>query len=212
MIIFMKKSLLVFLIFICSACAHESKKFEDNLVHQKCDDASRGLPGSAPLERSADEMKYLTKNAAAYSYVGANYAAEVVWDVSTGTVAYVGICGIPTAGIVSTGSVEFFYLIPAACAAAEWTRRQIQSGPLGRRALQATQAMRCPSNLTVINDSLQRVASCYENRGDQESLKKAATSLENIEKSKGFFSCLEPEDQMLVRSRREEIERRITSN
>ena len=202
---------LIFIFLLLTACGHTESRFEEKLLSQDCDEAAAHLPGSDPLGKTAKGVKYIGKNLAAYSYITASYTTEVLWDVAGGTVLFVGLCGpliaVQAAGNFSVGAVAHPSEV---CLPIPWDKesRGIFAPPLGRQAIRQTKEFRCP-DLSTVSASLQKVASCYESKGDRESLKKAVDSLENIEKSKDFFTCLEPSDQALVISRRETLQRQL---
>lgn len=210
----MKKSFFVSLILLVttmlSACSHPSApQFEDHLADLRCDQAAAALPGSDPLAQTAKTMSYLSRQVAAYTYITAGYATEVVWDVTTGTIMVVVLCSPTLAvAVASSRSGNRTPVGPICFPLNRKTTGRFFSPPLGRQAQRQTQDFRCP-DLKSVSDPIQKVARCYEKRGDQASLQKAAQSLENIERSQDFFTCLPPAEQMEITSYREELQRAL---
>lgn len=174
-----------------AGCVSKQKKaaFDEHLHLGRCDEALTNLPENDPLVKVARDSEHAGKAILSYAFVGASYTAEVLWDVTGGTVMFVALCGpMVLAGTAATyvGGDTRIGCIPGRFDA-------LEAPPLGRQAVASTRAMRCPE-VAPLSRSLRAVASCYESRGGEENLRKAEAQLKAIRKSADFVSCL-PADE-----------------
>jgi hypothetical protein len=202
------------------SCSHPREQFQKDLATRNCDLASSHLPEKDPLSISAEYAKRIGGNIAAYTYTAGGYTAEVLWDVTAGTIIVVAV----TAPVVALGvlcsknhcnsmSGNALPLLPASSNSPKNKKsrnlfEKLEAPPLGRRAFRQTQDLRCP-NLKDVSQSLRQVASCYESNGDQQSLHKAIISLENVERSDVFFTCLPPEEQEAVTTQKKKLQSQL---
>jgi len=186
------------LIFITS-CSAPQKRFEAQLQSQNCEAALEQLPENDSTVQLVKGSQQALGTAAAYTFIGASYTAEVLWDFTAGTVVLVALCSpmllITTASSVSIsphyrnedGTNRYPGCFPGKVGA-------LSSPPLGRRAKAATQSLRCP-DLTSLSQSVRSVASCFERRGDEVSRSQARQALEALQKSDRFYECLPEQEQ-----------------
>lgn len=206
----MKLILIITLLFSqLAACTHADKKFDSHISHQECDEALKNLPNEDPLNKTGDQVKYVAGNVASYSATGVGYTTQVLWNITTGTILFVGICAPVILSAASGASVIPHGYPGAPCLPISMKDSGLFAPPLGKKVWKGTSELRCP-NLKGVSDSLQKVASCYESKGDMESIKKAVNSLENIEMSKHFFSCLSPEEQTQIGTHREALKKKLS--
>jgi hypothetical protein len=196
----MKKMLIAILIFNLG-CSHQSQKqFQSHLHGFKCEEAMQSIPELKRSEKAKKSATWMAKSTAAYTYVGANYTAEVLWDVSVGTLMVVALCW-PAVLAAASGSGTSIGCIPSPV-----PFQALSSPSLGRNAIQKTQEMRCP-NVEPLALSLEKVAHCFESRNTQQDRKLAYKTLSNIENSKYFFSCVSPEVSQRISAQRVALEK-----
>lgn len=177
---------------VCLGCTHAQERFQNDLNAHRCDDALNHIPDRDPLVRWQKNSQQAAGTVASYSYTGASYTAEVLWDITGGIVMFVGLCG-PTlvAMNFSAGQGQ-----PAmVCLPGKFNA--LGSPPLGRRAFDHTRDLRCP-DLEGLSHAVRDVSSCYEASGDKISLKKAIDNLENLKQSNDFYACLPESEKTLV--------------
>lgn len=212
----MKKYFTSFLCLLLIQCSHSQKQieFDKSLSEMDCDLALQKTPGTSRSERIVDQSETLAKNILAYTYVAANYTAEVTWDVSAGVVLFTAFCLpeiiVMAAASKSSGLSNQWSHAKCITPSKDIDFKTLRAPPLGRKSMQNTQKFRCP-NLEGLANSLTQVASCYERKGDPSSLQKAITTLENIEQSKHFYSCLAPETQLGIIQKRQQLQETVAT-
>ncbi|RYZ68661.1 MAG: hypothetical protein EOP09_09185 [Proteobacteria bacterium] len=184
-----------------SACAHGRKHEEAKKValsEGRCDDALKEVSAKDPGVKIADTSKQVAGTLLSYSLTGVSYTAEVLWDVAGGTVMFVGLCSVPLLtgvqavrnGYSNSGAELGPWCFPGKINA-------LQSPPLGRKAHEATKNLRCPS-VVPVSQSIRDVVSCYQNKGDEQSLVKARQSLNALQGSAEIFDCLPREEKEAI--------------
>jgi hypothetical protein len=198
-------------IFHLVGCHHYQKEFDSQIHNTDCENALMVVPELQPAQYAVETALWATKNTLAYSYVGANYTAEVVWDVSVGTVGFVALCW-PVFLIYPYAANRSNSMVfgstnqgPVSCLPSPVSYNSVRSPPLGRNALEKTQEFRCP-NVDGFAKSLEKVAQCFEKRNQPGDIQKAVRTLENIEKSKDFFKCLKVETQERITFYKQELQ------
>jgi hypothetical protein len=203
------------------SCSHPREQFKTDLAKKNCDLASSHLPEEDPLALSAEYAKRIGGNIAAYTYTAGGYTAEVLWDITAGTIIVVAVAApIVALGVLCSknncdvSGRNYMPVVPTSSNSPQKKKsfnlfKVLEAPPLGRRAFRQTQELRCP-NLKDVSKSLRQVASCYESNGDKQSLSKAIVSLENIEKSEVFFTCLPQEEREAVTTQKNKLQSQLT--
>lgn len=171
------------------------KQFQQDLEAKRCDAAMAHVPENDPAIKFAGNTKQTFGTVAAYTFVGFSYTAEVLWDVTGGTVMAVALCGIPsTLSVAATyqrgQSAGILTCFPGKLDA-------LGAPPLGRRALAATEELRCP-DLTSLSRSLRSVASCYSGEKTEVGRTKAKQVLTSLQNSEDFYSCLSESERHAI--------------
>ncbi len=201
-----------------TSCAHAPHAtFDSHLQALRCDQAFESVPQLQKIEKTQDSMEWMVKNTAAYSYVGLNYTAEVLWDVSVGVVGFVVLCLPLQVAATKTGPGNNYPLFLGGgnpprisnCLPAPGGGAAYFSPPLGRKAYHQTKKFRCP-NVTPLAESLEKVALCFEQRKSPEDTKKAMVTLENLAASEDFFSCVDEGVQRRILERHAALKVNIT--
>lgn len=198
---------------VLASCAHApQKKFEARLEALQCEEAFQNVPELQKTEETKESATWMLKNSVAYTYVGINYTAEVLWDVSVGTVGFVVLC-LPVPVLAGLANASLHSGPPyidgrgptvSGCLAPLGSTKRLMSPPLGRNARKDTEKFRCP-DVTPLAISLEKVSRCYENRKAPEDLHKALLTLENISGSEDFFQCVEESVQTRILKRSTEL-------
>lgn len=133
-------------------------------------------------------------------------SAEVIWDLSVGTVAFVALCG-PVLLAMASGNkggptYEHQRNIFPGCLPAPKDVKNLRAPPLGKRALKYTRDYRCP-NVESLALSIEKIAGCYEARSREGDAHKAWSTLKSLEDSKHFYSCISPQTQQRIGSNRQ---------
>lgn len=203
------------LIFLHTACTHSVEKFEAPLAKKDCSLALKNIPELQPLQKTADSAAWATKNLAAYSYVGLNYTAELAWDVSAGTLMFVGLC-LPELALMTvatkngagygrfSGVEAGTGFRTALCFPVTETSKKVLAPPLGRRAYESTHSLRCPDVKGLVQ-SYVKVIACYEETPSKENLSEALLTIDELQSNRGFNSCVEPGQQQGLIERRAQI-------
>jgi hypothetical protein len=193
------------LTFAGSGCstAHE-KTFSDKITEGRCDEALIELPERDPLVHLTSQTKQAADTVLSYTFVGASYTAEVLWDVAGGTVMVIALCAVPLAvigGMYAASNSSATYSNtnsgpqPLICIPGKITA--LGAPPLGRQSLEATKEMRCP-DLKSLSHSIRRVAACFETKGGKDDLEKAEKSLKALQNSQQFYQCLPLDEQQKI--------------
>lgn len=212
----------VVLILLCGSvlsCVTSAKKFNEDLAGESCDQALKDLPHEQSASKVNRRVDLIAKNIAAYSAIGAGATTEVLWDVTAGTVVFVGVCVAPVLTVAALTSYQHngtYYGnaaggdLLALCGpeVMESAYRAINSPPITQNIASHVEKWKCP-DLKTPNEALHKVASCYEKKGDKESLQKAITTMKNVEGSPQFFDCLSPEDQKVHTDYLEKLEAQL---
>lgn len=194
------KKILVAVLVLNLSCSHQpQRQFQSHLQGQKCEEAMQSIPELKRSEKAKNSAAWMASSTAAYTYVGANYTAQILWDLGIGTVMVVALCW-PVALAVAGGNGSHISCIPSPV-----PFKAVSAPSLGKKAIQKTQEMRCP-NVEPLALSLEKVASCFENRNTDQDRKLAHTTLSNIENSKYFFSCVSPEVSRRISAKRVALE------
>lgn len=190
---------------ILANCSHSQNSFEDKLIHSQCDEAFLNLPEVQPINKTVETTAWLAKNTAAYTYVGLNYTAEILWDASVGVMGVVVLCMPVMAATAYAARAGGNGYPVVGCLPQPDGYKGLFSPPLGRNAIKDTQDFRCP-NVDGLAHSLEKVAVCYKQKGDKD---KARQTYNNIKKSKHFFSCLEPKYQQQIQQELKNLDEQI---
>lgn len=178
-----------------SACTQPYKKFDGHLAGGRCDRALKELPENDPMIKLTHKTEQAAGTLLSYSFVGASYTAEVLWDATGHTLVLIALCGPMLAAVVasnaSSGSSSeqpgSMNCLPMGTV----DGGVLSAPPLGRRALKSSKSLRCPK-VDSIYDSLRKVSDCYESSGEIKDLAKALKNYEGLINSTDFFACLDP--------------------
>lgn len=197
------------------ACSSSRKKFDQELAGESCDQALKDLPHEQTGAKVTTQVQQLANNIAAYTYITAAYTTQILWNGTTGTVVLVGFCGPYVIGLVAAASTSHYWpsgpyrskedayspgpslkgdLPLCNKDTVQAVYGAVKLPKIGKAAQKQGQEWMCP-DLKTPNEAIRQVASCYEKRGDKESLEKAITTMKSVEFSPQFFGCLKPEDQ-----------------
>lgn len=194
---------------LLGACTHAAKDFSSSIERRQCHQAREFIPESQPLTQLTDSASFIARNAAAYSYVGLNYGAEVMLDASAAVGMTVALCSPYLLAAALSHSYPHSTGTNSVCL--PWPdNTQIWSPPLGRNAMKTTQGLRCP-NITDYSRSLELVADCHESFGTQEHLKQALATLDEIQSEKYFIYCTDFSYQQRLAEKREMVQKKLTS-
>ncbi len=173
-----------------------TRKFEENLNAKKCDEALYTVPQREPLLSMRTEVEETGGKVLSYTATGAAYTAQVLWDVTAGAVTFVIACGpllavaIVSPPLDSSGAGANFN----PCVFNPGSTWDTLSAPkLGEKTFKKTKKWRCPE-YTELSRSIRRVTTCYRDRGDVESLKRAQTTIDSLIKSDNLLKCLPKEE------------------
>lgn len=206
----MNKIVSLFLI-LCIGCSHAPKQeFDRRIQSLQCEEALQAVPELREAEQVKTNAEWAAKSTVAYSYVGLNYTAQVLWNVSVGALAVVVICAPVIMVVASSVSGKgngggYAQCLPIPISDKIWVTG------LGKQALHETRDLRCP-NVEPLALSLEKVAGCFENRNTPEDRVRAVTTLSNIEDSRHFFSCISPETQKRIVEKHLELQKVTTQN
>ncbi|MEY4616983.1 MAG: hypothetical protein RJB66_1943 [Pseudomonadota bacterium] len=191
----MKKALTLFLVCICS-CSHQ-QKFDNALIRKDCDQALLEIPENQKFYKVAQVSQQGAGYLVSYSFTGAAYTAQILWDVTAGITASIILCAPAIALQVSVpasergqGSDQFNY--GPTCFPAEM--KPLLAPSLGKRAYDSTESLRCPP-LVGISQSLRKVAQCYVSRKKPEDQLRAIAILKSVTESGSFYQCLSFEER-----------------
>ena len=185
--------------------------FDELLASGACSEAGENIPAENDLKRRVlNRTEQAGGSILSYAFTGASYTAEVLWDLTAGTVMFVALCG-PTLAVMvaaqdsshnpATGS------LPVVCLPGKIGA--LSSPPLGRDAYEATKNLRCPV-VTELSQSLRKIATCYENKHNPADLQKSLTTLQSIENSGNFYECLPMDERNFVTRERVRVEKLLT--
>ncbi len=187
------------------SCSSAQKNFDTHLAAGRCDEALERIPEESSGIKLVSKTKQAAGTALSYSLTGVSYTAELIWDVAGGTITFVALCGPMIALVAASGgagpavigSMEKLNCLPG-------NPRALSSPPLGRNMYESTKDLRCP-DLAPLARSMRKIASCYKQRGDEASIKKAQATLGALRSSGDFYSCLPRADQDLINQDIEEL-------
>lgn len=204
---FMYIPLLLALLELATGCSHRGK-FEDHLRNKNCEKALLEVPENQSIYQISSKTQQAGGTLISYSFVGAAYTAQILWDVSVGLTSSIVLCapGIALSMAKSTNSSANF---GPTCFSADITK--LMSPPLGRRTLDSSANLRCP-DLSGLTASLREVAACFAAKGTQSDRGRASKILESLQNSGGFYSCLKAEDRVRVSNELAEYRRLNTQD
>lgn len=188
-------------------CAHKQQRFAKDLDESRCEDALAHLPERETSVQIIDQAKVVGGSAVSYSATGVAYVADVVVTVAGATLIFVALCGpiilltSAASGGGGNGSSGGPICIPADLSGLKRPR-------LGEQTYESTQSLRCP-DLSSTSRSIRKVASCFANRSDSESLQKAKVTLEGLVGSKKFNECVSAEEKFSLHEHLQQITARL---
>lgn len=182
------------MVFFVFSCGHK-QKFDQSLQHNNCETALIEVPENQNLYKvtrvSQQTMGYLVS----YSFTGAAYTAQLVWDVTAGVMASIVLCTPSIALQVATKGVETQENEQArygpTCLPANI--KPLLAPQLGKQAYQSTEELRCPP-LKGLSVSLRKVARCFADRKTDDDRVKAISILQSMKESVSFYQCLPGEE------------------
>lgn len=200
-----------------TSCVHTpAKNFESQLKAGQCEKAFTAVPELQRIEKTQQTASWLMKNTVAYTYVGLNYTAEVLWDASVGTAGFIALClPLPIMAVMSDANnhrartpLNFDQRVQpiglSCLPEPDGIRNVVLSPPLGRNALSATENFRCP-DVTPLALSLEKVGECHEKRNEIGDRDKAFKTYEAIANSSDFFSCVNAETRERIQKHVERL-------
>jgi hypothetical protein len=177
--------LILFLVFNQSCSSKSKVDFDKNLQQTQCEEALETVPENQSIYKLNDKIEKTTGTVLSYSFTGAAYTAQVVWDVTVGVAAVTIMCA-PTIALSMAAKGEAGKLNPY-CLSGDL--KPLLSPPLGKNTYKNTESWRC-SEVTPVSQSIRKVARCFSNRGTKENFTKALNTLEAVANSGAFYSCL----------------------
>jgi len=183
---------------LLSGCATQQKKFETELAKGACDQALLDIPEKTTGAKFISSTHQAGGTLLSYAFTGASYTAEILWDITGGTVMFLGLCGPIIAvealainnGGGASGQVVCLSGFPEKI-------DRLGAPPLGRKAYRSTANLRCPP-LEGLSQSIRQVASCFAGQKTSQSQARARKTLESIRNSGEFYNCLNSEEQKSV--------------
>ena len=191
-----------------TGCSHPQQKFAERLAEQDCDQALDSLPENDPSIKLLKQTQHAAKSVISYGYIGANYTAEVLWDTVAGGIVMVALCSPAIALSIPLSAAGGGSGSGIPCFTLDGGLRQVLSPPLGRNSIRETEAMRCP-DLTSLTRSVRGVAACFEARGNEANLVRAKTSLMQLQDSKGYYACVQPDAKLQLSQDLERLEHKL---
>lgn len=191
-------------------CAHNPHHEFNSLLEKKnCEDSFVHIPELQASQRVVKNADWAAKNTLAYTYIGLNYTAEVVWDVSVGAVGVIVLCA-PFVALMAASSASGnpSGMIGAPCFPPPEFSKILLSPPLGKKSFLATEALRCP-NVEPLVLSLEKVAHCYEDRNGTNDAEKALKTMDSIIYSQHFFSCASLQTQKRIEEKQTLLKNKI---
>ena len=177
--------IIILILTLFSLSCSTSKKFEDNINTENCDDALKESPQNNKDFRFVSETQEAAGNVFSYTAAGAGYTADILITVSTNMVVGIAVCSPLRRALNGEGN------FPGECV------RDLHipiSTKLGPAAFEATEPLRCP-RVDTISQAIRRVAQCFVKKGDSESYNKALQSLTATSQSKNFYRCLSAKER-----------------
>lgn len=183
----MKKISLFVLSLSLFSCQTSPHKYTQEIQNKNCEQALEQIPENETSYKFLRSTQSSAGKVLSYSVTGAAYTAEVLLDVTIGTVGAVILCSpaiLSSSGVTQRGaySGEITPCLPE-------NGLMLWSPPLGRNTRNKTRTWECPS-LDGLSQKVREVAQCFSNRGDNDSKMKALKTLESLEKSEKFYECL----------------------
>lgn len=105
-----KEMSLLLLSAILSASCSSNKKLDNYISEHNCEAAFNAIPQVERNQSALGSPLWATKNIIAYTYIGANYTAEVLWDGSVGVASAVILC-MPFSYLAVKGAAFYLSLI-----------------------------------------------------------------------------------------------------
>lgn len=199
----LKCFLLVIVFVVTQSCTHTQKSFEEKVQADRCEEALESMPEHDPMVKLINTSEQAAGTVASYAFVGASYTAEVLWNVTGGTVMILAMCAPGMVASVmanGNGTVAGHLCFPGSVG----SMSAFAAPPLGRQAKKSSKHLQCP-NIEGLNQSMRAVASCYEARGTDEDLKKAKKTLQSIRNSSDFYECLSKDEKEKTLKQLEEL-------
>jgi hypothetical protein len=175
-------------------CSHYQKPFQQRLDENECDEALMLVPEEQSVYKVAAMSQQAGGTLISYSFTGAAYTVQILWDVTVGVTTAIVLCA-PGIVLEHSSSVKPAPRSEPTCFPADI--KPLLAPRLGQQALKSSSEWRCP-DLSGLTHSLQKVASCYAQRGTEEGRHKAINVLETLTNSGSFYSCLSAEDTEAV--------------
>lgn len=172
-------------------CAHP-QKFQEHLQTQDCDQALKSVPENQEIYKISQMSEQAGGTLISYSFTGAAYTAQVLWDVSVGLTAAIVLCA-PSIAVIMTSKSQ---PISSATMCIPADIKPILSPSLGKQAYQKSESLRCPT-LKPLSESIRKVAQCYSQKQTKADNEKAIKLLESLKDSKSFYQCL-PNDEIVA--------------
>ena len=173
-------------IFTITSCANQ-KSFDSALDSNDCEKALEEIPENKTEYKLYSKAQSATGTALSYTATGAAYIVEFTWDVTVGITSAVILCA-PMAALVLASSSK------GAGGSGELLCPPVNvnpalSPPLGKNTKKNTEKWECP-NVDNLSRSVRKVAQCYRNKGNLDSITKSENTLNSVRESKVFFRCL----------------------
>jgi len=161
-----------------------SDEFKSHLQNQDCDQALFSVPENQKSYQITSVSKEAGGKLISYSFTGAAYAVQILWDSSVVIASAVVLCAPAIALSMSKNNSNLN--IQGGCFPGKVS--PLMAPKLGENAYDQTQNLRCPE-VQDLSRSIRSVAQCYYQKGGIENLKKAISTLESV-KSSNFYQCL----------------------
>lgn len=196
----------IFIATAVTACSTPKQaQFGEELSAGRCEQAMGVIPEQTTGVRLVSETQRTAGMVSKYAFIGASYTAEVLWDVTSGAVMAVALCGPVVVAIAATTSgpnTSQLTCLPGKFDA-------LAAPPLGRKAIKHSAKWDCPPSLSEISASLRRVALCFESRGGSDDLMHARQTLESIKDSKDFYRCMPESERDNLEQQLDQVSRRM---
>ncbi len=159
--------------------------------------------GGAEEEQTTIERKVISTagTLVKYSYVGAAYTAELLWNVSAGIVGVTILCG---------PSLALGYVANSDSAVRPVCLGGLEGIPFskdfGKNAKRQSENWDCP-NIDSVSQRVRKISRCF---AEKNQLPQAIAALEKLEQSSRFYRCLSIEEREEFVKQKNELKAAVT--
>lgn len=182
------------MIFVMFACSHQ-KQLKQLAASNQCEEAIKHLPGVRKDTRVERRGEQVLGHLVSYPAIATGYITDAVVIIGGSIGLSVVICSplMILEGVASRGHMSD---ISSQCMGNVMSDLDLDSN-LGQSIYKKTKNIRC-ADFSPLSQGIRRVASCYKNRKDKNSLLQSKKYIESIVNNFDLYRCLDIKEQKNV--------------